>query len=49
MRLMIIGQLDGYISAAGKIALQRGQKLFTAKIQIKPLGLCATARGQTLS
>ena len=27
MRLMIVGQLEGYISAAGKIAIQRGAKV----------------------
>ena len=27
MRLMIVGHLEGYISAAGKIALQRGAKV----------------------
>lgn len=27
MRLMIVGQLEGYISAAGKIALQKGAKV----------------------
>ena len=35
MRLMIVGQLEGYISAAGKIALQRGAKGLLERTQVQ--------------
>ena len=38
MRLMIIGQLDGFISAAGKIALQRGAKVIHCEDTAEGLG-----------
>lgn len=45
MRLMIIGQLDGYISAAGKIALQRGAKVIHCEDIIEAIGALRNGKG----
>ncbi len=45
MRLMIIGQLEGYISAAGKIALQRGAKVIHCEDTETALGALRNAKG----
>lgn len=48
MRLMIIGQLDGYISAAGKIALQRGAKVIHCEDTEQAIGALRNGRGADL-
>jgi two-component system response regulator FlrC len=48
MRLMIIGQLDGYISAAGKIALQRGAKVIHCEDTDQALGALRNGKGADL-
>lgn len=45
MRLMIIGQLEGYISAAGKIALQRGAKVIHCEDIEEALGALRNGKG----
>jgi two-component system, response regulator FlrC len=45
MRLMIVGQLEGYISAAGKIALQRGAKVIHCEDAETALGALRNAKG----
>lgn len=45
MRLMIIGQLEGYISTAGKIALQRGAKVIHCEDIVEGLGALRTGKG----
>lgn len=45
MRLMIVGQLEGYISAAGKIALQRGAKVIHCEDIIEALGALRNGKG----
>ena len=45
MRLMIVGQLEGYISAAGKIALQRGAKVIHCEDIEEALGALRTGKG----
>lgn len=45
MRLMIVGQLEGYISAAGKIALQRGAKVIHCEDTETALGALRNAKG----
>lgn len=45
MRLMIVGQLDGYISAAGKIALQRGAKVIHCEDIEQALGALRNGKG----
>jgi two-component system response regulator FlrC len=45
MRLMIIGQLEGYISAAGKIALQRGAKVIHCEDADQALGALRNGKG----
>lgn len=45
MRLMIVGQLEGYISAAGKIALQRGAKVIHCDDTETALGALRNAKG----
>ncbi len=45
MRLMIVGQLDGYISAAGKIALQRGAKVIHCEDIQQALGALRNGKG----
>lgn len=48
MRLMIIGQLEGYISAAGKIALQKGAKVAHCEDTIQALGALRNGKGADL-
>ncbi|MCB1557559.1 MAG: sigma-54-dependent Fis family transcriptional regulator [Alphaproteobacteria bacterium] len=48
MRLMIIGQLEGYISAAGKIALQRGAKVIHCEDADQALGALRNGKGADL-
>ena len=48
MRLMIIGSLDGHISAAGKIALQRGAKVGHAEDWEEALAALRNGRGADL-
>jgi len=48
MRLMIIGQLDGYISTAGKIALQRGAKVIHCEDTAEALGALRNGKGADL-
>lgn len=48
MRLMIIGQLEGYISAAGKIALQRGAKVLHCEDIEQALGALRSGKGADL-
>ncbi|MEM9470024.1 MAG: sigma-54 dependent transcriptional regulator [Pseudomonadota bacterium] len=45
MRLMIVGQLEGYISAAGKIALQRGAKVIHCEDTVEALGALRNGKG----
>lgn len=45
MRLMIIGHLEGYISAAGKIALQRGAKVIHCEDTQQALGALRNGKG----
>ena len=45
MRLMIVGQLEGYISAAGKIALARGAKVIHCDDTETALGALRNAKG----
>jgi len=45
MRLMIVGQLEGYISAAGKIALQRGAKVIHCEDIEQALGAHRNGKG----
>ena len=45
MRLMIVGQLEGYISAAGKIALQRGAKVIHCEDIIEAIGPLRNGKG----
>ena len=48
MRLMIIGSLDGHISAAGKIALQRGAKVGHAEDWEEGLAALRNGKGADL-
>ena len=48
MRLMIIGQLEGYISAAGKIALQKGAKVTHCEDADQALGALRNGKGADL-
>lgn len=48
MRLMIIGHLEGYISAAGKIALQRGAKVIHCEDVEQALGALRNGKGADL-
>lgn len=48
MRLMIIGQLEGYISAAGKIALQRGAKVIHCEDTVQAIGALRNGKGADL-
>ena len=48
MRLMIIGQLEGYISQAGKIALQRGAKVIHCEDTAQALGALMNGKGADL-
>ncbi|MBI4030089.1 MAG: sigma-54-dependent Fis family transcriptional regulator [Proteobacteria bacterium] len=45
MRLMIVGQLEGHISAAGKIALQRGAKVIHCEDTEQALGALRNGKG----
>ena len=45
MRLMIIGGLEGYISAAGKIALQKGAKVLHCEDPEQALGALRNGKG----
>lgn len=45
MRLMIVGQLEGHISAAGKIALQRGAKVIHCEDIEEALGALRNGKG----
>ncbi len=45
MRLMIIGQLEGHISVAGKIALQRGAKVLHCEDTEEALGALRNGKG----
>lgn len=48
MRLMIVGQLEGYMSEAGKIALQRGAKVAHCEDREQALGALRNGRGADL-
>ncbi len=48
MRLMIIGQLEGYISTAGKIALQKGAKVMHCEDCDTALGALRSGKGADL-
>ncbi len=48
MRLMIIGQLEGYISQAGKIALQRGAKVVHCEDSEQAIGALLNGKGADL-
>ncbi|MAQ71479.1 MAG: sigma-54-dependent Fis family transcriptional regulator [Alphaproteobacteria bacterium] len=45
MRLMLVGQLEGYISTAGKIALQKGAKVVHCEDTIEALGALRNGKG----
>jgi two-component system response regulator FlrC len=45
MRLMIVGQLEGYISIAGKIALQKGAKVIHCDDTEEALGALLNGKG----
>lgn len=45
MRLMIVGQLEGYISTAGKIALQRGAKVLHCEDIEEAMGALRNGKG----
>lgn len=45
MRLMLVGQLEGHIGTAGKIALQRGAKVIHCEDTIEALGALRTGKG----
>jgi DNA-binding NtrC family response regulator len=45
MRLMIVGHLEGYISTAGKIALQRGAKVIHCEDIEEAFGALRTGKG----
>lgn len=49
MRLMIVGQLEGHISAAGKIALQRGAKVIHCEDIEQALGALRNGKGADLA
>ncbi len=48
MRLMIIGRLDGHISQAGKIALQRGAKVIHCEDTDEAFGALTNGKGADL-
>lgn len=48
MRLMIIGQLEGYISQAGKIALQKGAKVIHCEDTDQAIGALLNGKGADL-
>lgn len=45
MRLMIVGHLEGHISAAGKIALQRGAKVIHCEDTMQAMGALRNGKG----
>lgn len=49
MRLMIVGHLEGYISQAGKIALQRGAKVIHCEDVDQALGALLNGKGADLA
>ncbi len=49
MRLMIVGQLEGYISQAGKIALQKGAKVVHCEDTEQALGALLNGKGADLA
>lgn len=49
MRLLIIGQLEGYISQAGKIALQRGAKVLHCEDIEEAIGALLNGKGADLA
>ncbi len=49
MRLMIIGQLEGHISTAGKIALQRGAKVVHCEDIEQAMGALRNGKGADLA
>lgn len=49
MRLMIIGRLDGHISQAGKIALQRGAKVIHCEDTEQAVGALLNGKGADLA
>ncbi|MGH1455705.1 MAG: sigma-54-dependent transcriptional regulator [Alphaproteobacteria bacterium] len=49
MRLMIIGRLDGHISQAGKIALQRGAKVIHCEDIDQAMGALLNGKGADLA
>jgi DNA-binding NtrC family response regulator len=49
MRLMIIGHLEGHISLAGKIALQRGAKVIHCEDKDEGLGALRNGKGADLA
>ena len=48
MRLMIIGGLEGYISQAGKIAIQRGAKVTHCEDTDQAIGALLNGKGADL-
>ena len=48
MRLMVIGHLDGHISQAGKIAIQRGAKVIHCEDVTEAIGALLNGRGADL-
>ncbi len=48
MRLMIIGQLEGHISQAGKIALQKGAKVIHCEDTTQAIGALLNGKGADL-
>ncbi len=48
MRLMLIGQLEGYISSAGKIALKRGAKVMHCEDIVQAMGALRNGKGADL-
>ena len=49
MRLMIVGHLEGHISTAGKIALQRGAKVIHCEDIEQALGALRNGKGADLA
>lgn len=48
MRLMIVGQLEGYISTAGKIALKKGAKVVHCEDIMQAMGALRNGKGADL-
>ncbi|MGB1077079.1 MAG: sigma-54-dependent transcriptional regulator [Bdellovibrionales bacterium] len=49
MRLMIVGQLEGHMGTAGKIALQRGAKVVHCEDVVEAVGALRTGKGADLA